>query len=417
MVRTKGTGSVFPLCSEKHGCPPKIDGERPAHKCKAPWRGQFPIGYTASGARRYATVTGKSEKAAATKLRSKINEIEAGGIPRAGATTKTVRAWSEEWLPLYQKRVSPNRWTDARGVVRRYIVPTIGHKRLSTLTPPDVRLVHAAVNDAGFSLHTSLRAHDVLMVMLKDAGRDGLRVPGNVLTVKRPGAPESERDALPIEHATAILQVASSMENGSLWLCPFLQGLRSGEVRGLTWDRVDFERRLIDVSWQLQALPYEDRAAGTFRVPEGYQKRQLVGQMHLVRPKTKKSKRILPMVPWVYDALLAWREVAPANPYGLVWTVDGRPIRTHDHLDAWAALQKAAGVAHTDEDGSSRAYTLHEARHTTATLLLRAGVDSHVVTSILGHSKITTSRGYQHVSLDMERAALEQVASMLQLGK
>lgn len=415
MVRTKGTGSVFPLCAEKHGCPPKIDGERAAHKCKAPWRGQFPIGYTASGSRRYATVTGKSEKSAATKLRSKINEIEAGGIPRAGATTKTVRAWSEEWLPLYQKRVSPNRWTDARGVMRKYIIPTIGHKRLSTLAPPDVRLVHAAVKDAGVSLYTSQRAHDVLMVMLKDAGRDGLRVPGNALTVKRPGTPESERDALPIESAAAILRCAAGMPDGSQWLAAFIQGMRSGEVRGLTWDRVDFDRRLIDVSWQLQALPYEDRAAGTFRVPEGYQKRQLVGQMHLVRPKTKKSKRVLPLVPWLFDALVAWREIAPANPWGLVWTVDGRPIRKHDHLNAWSALQKAAGVAYTGEDGTTRPYTLHEARHTTATLLLRNGVDPHVVTSILGHSKITTSRGYQHVSLDMELSALEQVAAMLQI--
>lgn len=381
------------------------------------WRGQYPIGFTASGARRYATVTGRSEKDAATKLRSKINEIESHGVPRAGAGSKTVRAWSEEWLPLYQKRVSPNRWTDARGVVKRYIVPAIGHKRLASLTPPDVRLVHAAVESAGFSLYTSLRAHDVLMVMLKDAGRDGLRVPGNVLTVKRPGVPESERDALPIEDATAILRVASDMPGGSLWLSPFLQGLRSGEVRGLTWDRVDFDRRLIDVSWQLQALPYDDRAEGTFRVPEGYLKKQLVGQMHLVRPKTKKSKRVLPLVPWVYDALLAWKQVAPANPYDLVWTIGGRPIRTHDHLKAWAALQDSAGVAHVDEDGARRPYTLHEARHTTATLLLRAGVDPHVVTSILGHSKITTSRGYQHVSLDMELSALEQVAAMLQLGK
>lgn len=398
MSRAKGSGSVFELPSGK-------------------WRGQIEAGFTASGARRYITVTGKSEKDATTKLRAKQNEIATHGVPKAGAGSTTVRKWSEEWLPIYQKRVSPNRWTDARGVVRRYIVPAIGHKRLSTLAPPDVRAVHAAVEQAGFSLYTSLRAHDVLMVMLKDAGRDGYRVPGNVLTVKRPGAPESERDALPIEHAVAVLQVAATMPDGLKWAAPFLQGLRQGECLGLTWDRVDFDRRLIDVSWQLQALPYEDRAAGTFRVPEGYMHKQLVGQMHLVRPKTRKSKRVLPLVPWMHDALRAWQEIAPPNRYGLVWTRNGEPIRKHEHLDAWAALQDAAGVRFEGDDGQTRRYTLHEARHTCATILLRHGVDPHVVTSILGHSKITTSRGYQHVSLDMEMAALEQVASMLQLGR
>jgi integrase len=257
----------------------------------------------------------------------------------------------------------------------------------------------------------------VLIVMLKDAGRDGLRVPGNVLTVKRPGTPESERDALPIEHATQVLNVAGGDPSGSRWVAAFLQGMRSGECRGLTWDRVDFHRRLVDVSWQLQELPYDDREAGTFRVPDGYTSRQLVGRMHLVRPKTTKSRRVIPLVPWMYDALKAWREVAPANPYGLVWTSNGRPISKHDDLDAWHDLQDRAGVQYAADDGSVRKYTLHEARHTTATLLLKAGVDAHVVTAILGHSKITTSRGYQHVSLDMERAALEQVAAMLQLGR
>lgn len=415
MNRAKGSGSVFPLCSEKHGCPPKIDGERPDHKCKAPWRGQIEAGYTASGARRYVTVTGRSEKDATTKLRARQNQIEQHGIPKAGAATVTVKRWAEEWLTIYQRRVSPNRWTDARGVVRRYIIPAIGHKRLSSLTPADVRDVHAAVSAAGFSLHTSLRAHDVLMVMIKDAGREGYRVPGNTLTVKRPGVPESERDALPIDDAVALLRTAMTMPDGSKWVAPFLQGMRRGECLGLTWDRVDFDRRLVDVSWQLQALPYEDREAGTFRVPDGYRHKQLVGQMHLVRPKTRKSKRVLPIVPWMWGALDAWKQIAPPNRWGLVWTDNGEPIRMHDHLDAWVALQDAAQVAFC-EDGEGRRYTLHEARHTCATILLQQGVDPHVVTSILGHSKITTSRGYQHVSLDMEMDALEQVASRLQLG-
>ena len=43
---------------------------------------------------------------------------------------------------------------------------------------------------------------------------------------------------------------------------------------------------------------------------------------------------------------------------------------------------------------------LHEARNTTATLLVEAGVDPKIIKAILGHSSIVTSRGYLHVNQD-----------------
>jgi site-specific recombinase XerD len=49
---------------------------------------------------------------------------------------------------------------------------------------------------------------------------------------------------------------------------------------------------------------------------------------------------------------------------------------------------------------------VHEARHTTATFLLAAGVDPGVVTMIMGHSSIATTRGYQHVDLAQARLGL-----------
>lgn len=58
---------------------------------------------------------------------------------------------------------------------------------------------------------------------------------------------------------------------------------------------------------------------------------------------------------------------------------------------------------------------LHEARHTTATLLLSVGVDPEIIKAIMGHSKIVTTQGYQHVSQEMMRAALEKGASALAL--
>ncbi|MGI8700441.1 MAG: tyrosine-type recombinase/integrase [Nocardioidaceae bacterium] len=87
------------------------------------------------------------------------------------------------------------------------------------------------------------------------------------------------------------------------------------------------------------------------------------------------------------------RDIAPASPHDLVWpALDGRPASAAADLDEWKALQATAAIGHP----TGRFYVFHEVRHTTATLLLEAGVDQPVITAIMGHSSIVTSQGYQH---------------------
>jgi len=73
--------------------------------------------------------------------------------------------------------------------------------------------------------------------------------------------------------------------------------MRQAECLGLTWAAVDLDAGTADISWQLQPVPYADRAAGTFRMPRGYDARHLVDAWHLSRPKTARGQRIIPLVP------------------------------------------------------------------------------------------------------------------------
>jgi site-specific recombinase XerD len=72
---------------------------------------------------------------------------------------------------------------------------------------------------------------------------------------------------------------------------------------------------------------------------------------------------------------------------GVVWpTTTGGPANDKHDRDEWRAIQGTAGVGHPN----GRYYDLHEARHTTATQLLAAGVDPRQITPLMGHSSILT---------------------------
>jgi integrase len=106
-----------------------------------------------------------------------------------------------------------------------------------------------------------------------------------------PIAGKSDRDAIPVDDALKILAAVADQRDGSKWVAALLQGMRQGERLGLTWPLVDLEADVptFDISWQLQPLPYKvkrDRTSG-FRVPDGYEARQLEGRMHLVRPRPR----------------------------------------------------------------------------------------------------------------------------------
>ena len=365
-------------------------------------------GWTANGTRRRVSRIAKTEAEAKRILRDLQREHAAG--EEVGGRKVTVKAWCDTWLDMQATRVRPKTYDTDASTVRRWIVPTIGHRKLADLTPADVRRLTTAVRDAGRTTTTARYAQAVLQRALKAAVREGHPVPERVMLVDKPAAAVSDRTALTIPEAVAVLDAASRRADGSRWVAALLQGMRQGECLGLTWEHVDFDRERIDVSWQLQTLRYADREREQFQVPDGYEARRLEGAWHLTRPKTARGQRIIPMLPWMREPLEAWAQVAPESRHGLVWPrADGKPRDSKADRAEWVELQAEAGVAHP----SGRPYVLHEARNNTATLLLAAKVDPAIITAILGHSSIVTSRGYMAVDEQMIRDALSRAHALL----
>ena len=395
------------------------------------WMGRIDAGYHPNGTRRQVTVYGKTEAEVKAKLDRKRQQIAREGVSISTNTRASVKSWSERWLEQRMRTKRPNTFAGDQTAINAWIVPILGKRKLESLTPADIRALAKAQLDAGLKSSTALRTHRTLIKLLKDAILEGHDVPQRVLLVPAPTIGTNDREALEVLDAVAMLAEAATLPHGSRWATALLQGMRPAECLGLTWKAVDFRRGLITVEWQLQTLRYKDRKnkALGFKVPDGYDARHLVDSYHLVRPKSKKGYRVIPMVPWIREALLAWRELSPENPYDLVWAnANGRPANKVHDSDEWDALQCTAGTsrwlaaeqAGTRTEGlghpAGRWYVPHEARHTTATLLLEAGVDHQVITAILGHSSIVTSRGYMHARTELAAQALGQIAEQLKLA-
>lgn len=369
------------------------------------WTARVDVGWTPQGTRDRRTVSSKSKAECLRKLKELQRQISAGTTPAARSARLTVMAWSKQWLPMHATKVRPTTYTTDAGTIRKWIIPTLGNRRLADLTPADLRALRTAITDAGRSTTTALHAHKILTKMLRDALVEGHAVPARILEVQGPKKAANDRTAIPVDQALRILHVATARDDAPRWVSALLQGMRQGESLGLEWSRVDLKACTVDVSWQLQWL------ADAAPVPDGWEERRLDGipRARLTRPKTSSGRRVIPLVPWMTAALVKARDEWTPNQWGLVWTDDGQPIKDDHDRATWRAIQTQANAAHP----SGRPWHLHEMRHTTATLLAEQGVDRSVIEAILGQAVLVES--YLHVSQEPVRRALEGVAARLAL--
>lgn len=456
--RGYGEGTVFQRCEARYGCPAPVAGPpdpetgkatrvRPPHNCTARYYGLLEAGWTREGNRRRVSVSAKTHAEAVRKLRKKRRELEDFGDSGWNART-TVKQWVDTYLELRSqppKPLSPNGLKAAGQPLYRWVVPTIGHRRVVDLTPGDIRKVAKAQFDATsirggqLSLSTVDATQRALMTCLRRARADGAAIPEQVFLVEKPGMGKSDRRPLTLEHTLRCLAVASELPHGVRWALTLLYGARQGEMLGLveadpiTGERlVDFDAGIIKLAWQLQELDYldtRDKARG-FKIPYGYEAVHLAKRFHLTRPKTEAGARELPIIEPIEVALRNWLEIRPDNPWGLVFpTVDGKPCKDDADRKEWHAIQYTASVAAVEpgeyaepldldpvfHPSGQRYYHVHECRNLAATELGEVGASDAVIMGLLGHTKVETSRRYQLGQLEAKREAALAVAERIGL--
>jgi integrase len=328
-----------------------------------------------------------ARKRDADAYHAKVVVDVSAGIHTADSKSVTVTEAGKRWLAS----------RDAAGVERAtlsgyrehldlHITPLIGATKLAALTVPFVR----AFEDRLREDRSPAMVRKILVSLsgiLADAQDRGL-VAQNVVRNRRShknGNTEARtkhrlevgRDIPTPDEIRAILAHLNSRARPSL-LTAIFTGLRASELRGLRWADIDLHRN------ELHVRQRADRF-GT-----------------LGAPKSAGSRRTVPLLPMVVNALKEWQLACPHGAE-LVFPGDGGPITLPTIVRSmWHPAQIKAGVV--SKNGSAKYSGLHALRHFYASWCINRRADGglelpiKVVQGRLGHAGIQiTADRYGHL--------------------
>lgn len=376
----------------------------------------------ATGKRSPKVVTARDRNDCIAKRDAYLESVKQGADPYA--KTVTVEGWMNHWLAEIapHRKVGPKQMASYRTAARQHIIPALGPKRLDQLRPQHIRAMLKAITDTKkLSTRSAEVAFNVLSPALDDAMREGVITYNPCRRMPRPGSTSKVRGTIDADGFRRLFDYLGQLDaaTASRIAMALFTGKRQGECLGLEWNRVGWDTKLIDISWQLQRLKQKgktriprdttDYPIAWLDVPAHIEVRPIWRTMCLIRPKWGKTS-VVPMVAPLEALLREHHSNSGAPRDGLVWTrPDGTPITPQDDTKVWADAMTACELL----DTAGKPLTLHSARHTLATLLLEAKVEESVRMEIMGQSTVAAHRGYVHVDQTHTRAALDQIAGLL----
>jgi integrase len=306
------------------------------------------------------------------------------GVHTPESTSITVTEAAALWLDKGAlENLERSTLRQYRNHVDLHIKPArIGGEKLARLSTPVIEAFRDDLLRRG-SRPMARKVLASLKSILGEAQRRGL-VAHNAAQPVRVDVKKREQGKLAVrrhipskEEIQAILAKAEGRWR-PLLVTAIFTGLRSSELRGLTWGDVDFERKVISV----------------------HQRADAWGEMGA--PKSAAGERDIPMSPMVVNVLREWRLACPKGDAGLVFPNGNGNIENHANIAnrGFYALQQAAGIV--DADGKPK-YGLHALRHFFASWAIERGFSAKRVQALLGHSSIQmTFDVYGHLFPSLE---------------
>ena len=331
-----------------------------------------------NGTRKRQTIYGASSEEARSKMRKEQADAANGSpVCRNGLTVANhLTAWVK-----VAPRIRASTKSGYEGVIRRHIIPAIGNVRLASLTTMRIQQVVNDYIDKGGSIRNAQIIRAVLSSSLRYAKQHGLVSQNVARGVELPTYEPPEKKIWTKQQASEFLEVIKTNKYRFLFEIYLTYGTRRGEALAIEWEDIDFDKNTIHIVKQYTYMGRE---------------------LEVCEPKTKNSKRYLPLLPHIEATL---QDLYPANPTGAIVKENGKMVTPSAIEREFKKIINKHGLPDV---------TLHSLRHFTATFLKAANVSIKDAQMILGHSSpITTMQHYQHSSLEDKETALKRYAETM----
>lgn len=294
-------------------------------------------------------------KAYESLLRQKL--LKGEDILMSPDSSPLFKDFTEKWFTNYvQSNNKPSEYKNKTSVFKVHLLPYFGKLNLDQISAYKIEEFKSLKIKTTLSPKTINKMLSCLRKALNTAQDWGLLT--NVPKIKLLRVPPQKFDYLKAEEANYLLDNTTGIWH-DIFLLALKTGLRFGEIIALSWDDVDFEHKLLTI-------------------------RHSLVQGILDSPKSNKI-RYIPMT----DTLITMLQRLP-NQDDYVFTLgNNKPMKQ---------IYCIKNLMRICKELKMRRITWHVFRHSFASQLANNGVSMRVIQELLGHSDITTTMRYAHLS-------------------
>ena len=357
------------------------------------WEARYTAGFDpGTGKQIQRSITGKTQKEVAKKLKEATAAIDAGTY--IAPSKMTVGQWLDIWQEEYLGSVKPSTVCSYKAVIKNHLKPNLGSIKLEALLPHQIQGFY---NSLPTSAKTTKNIHGILHKALQQAVLNGgIRTnPCDACVLPK----VIKKEIKPMDEITiaAFLKAIKGHRFEYLFTTTIFTGMREGEVCGLLWDCVDLNKGTVLINKQLQKM------------------RQTGGEHRLVPTKNGKARSIT-LAPFILAVLRQVRNEQLENQlrYGECYESSGFVFTDElgHHLRPQVVYRDFKKVV---SDIGSPSTRFHDLRHSYAVAAIKSGDDIKTVQENLGHATAAfTLDIYGHVTEKMKQDSANRMEQFIE---
>lgn len=281
--------------------------------------------------------------------------------------------------------VKPTTYSNYTRLIKRHILPSLGSVRVKKITQASIQDFVYQLAKQKFASGTIRNVFNIVKKALSVAVNQNYLFDNPCEKVVLPKTTTKKVTALTLQEQRKLEQVALRDKECSPVILALYSGMRIGEISGLKWEDIDFEKSLIYVKRTITRITNEGTTTRKTILISG-------------TPKSITSDRVIPMASNLQNYLLA-KKMMSSSSYVISCNGGVTEPRTINYR--FKKMTNQIGILDV---------RFHSLRHTFATRCLERGVDIASLSQILGHNstKLTLDT-YADSLLENRQAAIKTI--------